>query len=104
MKENNDPFMSEEELSDDNIIILSDEEGNDIRFEFLDLINYEGNDYIFLLPEDDDSGELVILLIEESDDDGDNYASVDDQALLDTLYEIFKEKNKDFFEFEDWGF
>lgn len=101
MKENNDPFMSEEELSDDNIIILSDEEGNDIRFEFLDLINYEGNDYIFLLPEDDDSGELVILLIEESDDDGDNYASVDDQDLLDTLYEIFKEKNKDFFEFED---
>ena len=101
MKENNDPFMSEEELSDDNIIILSDEEGNDIRFEFLDLINYEGNDYLFLLPEDDDSGELVILLIEESDDDGDNYASVDDQDLLDTLYEIFKEKNKDFFEFED---
>ena len=101
MKENNDPFMCEEELSDDNIIILSDEEGNDIRFEFLDLINYEGNDYIFLLPEDDDSGELVILLIEESDDDGDNYASVDDQDLLDTLYEIFKEKNKDFFEFED---
>ena len=35
--------MDEENLDDfDNIVILNDEEGNEVRFEFLDLVDYEG--------------------------------------------------------------
>ena len=34
----------------DNIIILNDENGNEVKFEFLDLMEYEGEEYIILLP------------------------------------------------------
>ena len=44
----------------------------------------------------------MILRCEESDDDSDeeNYRSVDDEALLNELFEIFKEKNADKFDFD----
>ncbi len=48
-----------------NLIKLSDEDGNDIFFEFLDLINYQGIDYVVLLPTDDDADEVVILQVEQ---------------------------------------
>lgn len=32
----------------DNIIILNDEDGNEVEFEFLDLIEYEGEEYVVL--------------------------------------------------------
>ena len=34
----------------DNIIVLNDEEGNEVQFEFLDLIDFEGEEYVVLLP------------------------------------------------------
>ena len=48
-EENN---INEENL--DNIIILNDEEGNEIQFEFLDLIEYNSEEYVVLLPVDED--------------------------------------------------
>ena len=40
----------------DNIVSLTDEDGNEIEFEFLDLIQYDGEEYVVLLPTED-SGE-----------------------------------------------
>ena len=53
----------------DNIIVLNDEEGNEVEFEFLDLIEYEGEEYVVLLPneEEDDAGEVLILKLEETE-------------------------------------
>ena len=48
----------------DNIVVLNDEDGNEVEFEFLDLIQYDGEDYVVLLPTEDegeDAGEVVIL-------------------------------------------
>ena len=47
----------------DNIIILNDENGNEVKFEFLDLMEYEGEEYIILLPteEGEDNDEVVIF-------------------------------------------
>lgn len=89
----------------DNIIILQDSDGNDIKFEFLDLIEYQNEDYVVLLPviegEEEDSGEVVILHIveEDSESDEESYCSVDDDETLNTIFEIFKEKFKDEFDF-----
>ncbi len=89
----------------DNIIILQDSDGNDIKFEFLDLIEYQNEDYVVLLPviegEEGDSGEVVILHIveEDSESDEESYCSVDDDETLNTIFEIFKEKFKDEFDF-----
>ena len=97
--ENNVPNEQEgEEL--DNIIVLNDEDGNEIEFEFLDLIEYEGEEYVVLLPndEEDDAGEVVILKLEDTDS---SYVSVDDEEVLQNVFDIFKEKFKDEFNFID---
>jgi len=88
----------------DNIIVLNDEEGNEAEFEFLDLIEYEGEEYVVLLPveESDDAGEVVILKLEDTEsEDEESYVSVDDEETLNKVFEIFKEKFKDDFNFVD---
>lgn len=99
MDENNN---LEEEL--DNIIVLNDEEGKEVKFEFLDLVELEGEEYVVLLPaeEDEDEGEVVILKVEDTDsDEEESYVSVDDEETLNKVFEIFKEKFKDEFNFVD---
>lgn len=87
----------------DNIIILNDEEGNEVEFEFLDLIEYEGEEYVVLLPveEAEDAGEVVILQVEDIDSEEESYISVDDEDTLNQVFEIFKEKFKNDFNFVD---
>lgn len=94
-----------EEL-EDNIIILNDEDGKETKFEFLDLINYDDEQYVVLLPteeESDEPGEVVILRVEDTDQDSDeeSYVSVEDEEVLNKVFEIFKEKFKDEFDFVD---
>ncbi len=89
-----------------NIVILNDENGNEIKFEFLDLIPLDDEEYVVLLPviEDDeeDNGEVVILKLEETDSETEeSYVSVDDEEILNKVFQIFKEKFKDEFNFED---
>ncbi len=102
--ENNVPNGQEgEEL--DNIIVLNDENGEEIEFEFLDLIEYDGEEYVVLLPNDedeDDAGEVVILKLEDTDnEEEESYVSVDDEEVLKAVFEIFKDKFKDEFNFID---
>lgn len=85
----------------DNYITLNDEYGNEIQFEFLDLIEYNEKEYVILLPVEDDAEEVVILEVEESDDDTESYLSVDDTETLMQVFEIFKEKFKNEFNFID---
>lgn len=93
--------VENEEL--DNIITLNDEEGNEVEFEFLDLIEFEGEEYVVLLPveETEDAGEVVILQVEDIDTEEESYTSVEDEEILNKVFEIFKEKFKDEFNFVD---
>lgn len=93
--------VENEEL--DNIIVLNDEEGNEVEFEFLDLIEFEGEEYVVLLPveETDDAGEVVILQVEDIDTEEESYTSVEDEDTLNKIFEIFKDKFKDEFNFVD---
>lgn len=104
MDENENNMLEDEELN--NIVILNDENGEEIPFEFLDVIEYEGEEYVVLLPveeeESEDLGEVVILKIEDTEsEDEESYVSVDDEETLNTVFEMFKEKFKDEFNFVD---
>lgn len=86
----------------DNVIILNDEAGNEVRFEFLDLIEYEGKEYVVLLPMEDDDGEVVILEVEyDEESDMESYSSVDSDATLEAIFAIFKDKFKSEFNFTE---
>ncbi len=102
--ETNNPESMEEEL--DNIIVLNDENGEEVQFEFLDLIELDDEEYVVLLPVEegeDEEGEVVILKVEDTDDDEEeeSYVSVEDEEILNKVFEIFKEKFKDEFNFID---
>ena len=88
--------LPEEETS---ILTLTDENGQDVNFEYLDCVEYEGTEYLVLMPEGED--EIVIMEIEPVDEENENYLAVEDEAVLDAVYGIFKEKFKDVLTFED---
>ena len=97
--------MEDEEL--DNIIVLNDENGNEVKFEFLDLVELDDEEYVVLLPVseegEEDEGEVVILKLEDTDEDSDEESSVgvEDEEILNKVFAIFKEKYKDEFNFVD---
>ena len=82
-----------------NILTLTDENGQDVNFEYLDCIDYQDKEYLVLMPEGED--EIVIMEIEPVDEENENYLAVEDEAVLDAVYGIFKEKFKDVLTFED---
>ena len=94
----NETLLPEEEVS---TLTLTDENGVDTTFEYLDCIEYEGVEYLVLMPEGDESGEIVILEVEPVDEELENYLAVEDEAVLDAVFGIFKEKYKDILQFED---
>ena len=96
--ENNEELLQEEESS---IIVLTDENGEDVEFEYLDCIEYKDTEYMVLMPADEDSNEIVILRIEPVDEENENYLAVEDEATLDAVYAIFKERYKDVLNFAD---
>jgi uncharacterized protein YrzB (UPF0473 family) len=96
--ENEVLLNEEEEVS---ILTLTDENGQDVNFEYLDCLEYEGVEYLVLAPEEDDSGEIVILEIQPVDEENENYLAVEDEETLNAVFAIFKEKFKDVLEFED---
>lgn len=87
-------------MDEENIIVLNDENGNEIEFEFLDLISYRQKEYVVLLPLKDSDDQVVILQVEAADEDTENYISVEDEFVLNTVFALFRERNKDFFTFE----
>ena len=64
----NEEFMEEME-NEGTLITLEDEEGNEVEFEFLDVVEYEGEEYIVLIENDEEADEVVILKINAIDDE-----------------------------------
>lgn len=94
----NNEIINEEEAA---ILTLTDENGNDIDFEYLDVIEYEGKEYMFLMPIEEESAEIVILEIQPVDEETENYLAVEDESILVAVYDIFKERYKDVLNFAD---
>ena len=95
----NENLIPEEEES--SILTLTDENGVDNDFEYLDCIEFDGKEYLVLMPVDTAETEIVILEVEPVDEENENYLAVEDEKLLNAVYSIFKEKYKDILTFED---
>lgn len=98
---NNEDFIENE--GEPAVILLEDDLGNEREFEFLDVIEYEGDEYLILLPleEGDQGDECMILRIESLDDQTESYVGIDDEALLEAVFAVFKERYKDEFDFDE---
>ena len=87
-----------------NVITLTDSYGSDVDFEVLDIVPYNDHEYAVLLPVDDesDSPEAVILELLEAEEDNeeDMLQGVDDEEILNAVFNLFMEKNAGEFQFE----
>lgn len=73
------------------------------EYEFLDTVEYENETYFLMTPatdSDEIDGEVYVMKLVEIDGE-EMLEGVDDGEIFDTVYNIFKEKNKDEFEFMD---
>ena len=95
--------MANEELlqEEENLITLTDENGVETTFEYLDCIEYQGKEYLVLIPAEEDADEIVILEIEPVDEENENYLAVEDEATLEAVFAIFKDRYKDVLTFAD---
>ena len=101
----NDEFNEEigEEVNE-NLIELTDEEtGEKILFELLDTIILDGNEYYALTEYIEDSEEeesdVYIMMPVEYEDGEQSLEIVEDEDLIDRVFEIFQQNHADEFEF-----
>ena len=97
---NNEDYNEEYEAQ---IITLEDDLGNEQEFEYLDTVEFDSDEYIILLPvseEDEEAAEVMILRVDSLDDENELYSGVDDEGVLQAVFDIFKERYKDDFNFE----
>ncbi len=95
---NNEDFAEEYEAE---IITLEDDLGNEKDFEFLDTVEYDGDEYIILLPvEEEEQNEVMILRVDSLDDKDEIYSGIDDEEVLQAVFNIFRDRYKDDFDFE----
>lgn len=96
--------MEHEELipeEETEILTLTDENGAETDFEYLDCLTWQDKEYLVLMPAQEEATEIVILEVEPVDEENENYLAVEDEAVLDAVYGMFKEKYKDILTFED---
>lgn len=98
--------MSDQEKEEMNSIIsLTDEQGNEVQFELLDVVPYNGNEYIAIVPaeEEDEEGDMVQLyrIVPDEDGETETYVGLESEEELDAVYSEFQRRNADFFDFAD---
>ena len=79
----------------ESLLVLCDEEGNDVEFQVLDVIELDETDYVILLPVEPDEeteGNVVILKVETIDEDSglETYVGIDDDETINAVFEIFR--------------
>ena len=81
---------------EDDVVLLTDDTGEDIPFEIIDTLELDGSTYALLAPldEDDDDGVLVFQIIEN--DEGVQYEAVDDENLMQRVFDVFRSSDEDY--------
>ncbi|MBO5104835.1 MAG: DUF1292 domain-containing protein [Ruminococcus sp.] len=96
-------FIENEEIEDENenYITLTDDNGEEVSFEVIGEVEYQERYFAVLLPFDEEDDGVVILEIMPSDDEETGeFLSIDDEELLQAVFEKFKKEYSGEYEFE----
>lgn len=81
-----------DELFEDDIYILTDEEGNENKFELQGSLELDGVTYLALIPIDETDDEFVILKAETDEDGEEILVTIDDDDEFDKIADIFQDE------------
>ena len=84
------------DFDEDSFITLTDENGNEVDFLLLDVMAYEGSDYMVLMPLTDEDGEEdeeeLFFLRAEKTEEGEVYSSIEDEGLLNAIADAYEKE------------
>lgn len=84
------------DFDDDSFITLTDENGNEVDFLLLDVMEYQGADYLVLMPLSDEDGEEeeeeLFFLRAEKTEEGEIYSSIEDEGLLNAISDAYEKE------------
>lgn len=79
----------EGEDDEDDTVILSDAEGNEIEYQFLAIVEVDGENYALLTPavdeDDEEATEIFIFHYEQDEDGGEIFSDVADEATFEKV-------------------
>ncbi|MBO4888847.1 MAG: DUF1292 domain-containing protein [Firmicutes bacterium] len=104
MAKNPDNRPLEDEAEEPVLLELTDSNGNEVQYELLDVVSYQEKDYIIVVPYvagDDSPIEQVEIYRVEPDEDQDTetYVGLETQAEVDAVFELFRKRSEEFFDF-----
>lgn len=88
--------LNDEEL--DFTVTIKDTDGIKAEYEFLDIVFKDELEYVVLSPVDGDGYVDIFRVIKTTN--GEAYQRVTDDKLLDEIFEVFRRKNEDEFDFD----
>ena len=84
------------DFDEDSFITLTDENGNEVDFLLLDVMEYEGSDYMVLMPLTDEDGEEdeeeLFFLRAEKTEEGEIYSAIEDENLLNAIADAYEKE------------
>ena len=78
----------------DELLYLTDENGNETAFEVLDVVEWGGDDYAVLFPADGGDGAVLLQIIPAEAGEEETYVGVDEETMQ-AVYQKFLELHKD---------
>lgn len=90
-----------DQLKDDVLdftVTVTDTDGITDTYEFLDIVNFENIEYAVLSPVSSDGDVEIFRILTVNGSE--KYKRIDDEVLLNKVFDIFRIKNEDEFDFE----
>lgn len=88
-------IMDNNYMEQENIVLLTDEDGNEVEFEHIMTLEHNGKSYVLLVPitemEDVEEDELVIMEITTDEEGNDVYAGIEDEATMEAVFNKYLE-------------
>lgn len=94
--------IKNQDALDDDIVVLEDEEGNAVTFQFLELVTVGEKPYAVLLPLDEGDEDMGVVIVEVVDlgMESEHYDAVLDDDLNARIFEQFRKEFSDKYDFE----
>lgn len=86
---------------EENIIMLEDENGNELKFEVIDVYEFNEETYFALvevLEGDEETDEVVIMKVDNADEENPELVMVEDEAELDAAFNEFVRRDQEGFD------
>ena len=76
------------------LLYLTDDNGNEVAFEVLDVVEWGGEDYAVLFPADGGDGAVLLRIVPAAAGEEETYVGVDEDTMQ-AVFQKFRELHKD---------